>query len=436
MGIARGYQLSQALYVAAKLGVADLLASQPLEAGAIADAVGARASPLRRVLRALVAAGVFCELEDGRFATNEAAAALRAGAAGGMRDVVISFGEEMYRAFGELLHTVRTGETAFDRVYGVPLFEYYAANPESEASAAARMLARTLPAAREFAASDVLRGARTVVDVGGGTGTLVAEVLRHRLEITGVLLERPGMLALAKHYLSEQGVADRCELVEGDFFSSVPAGGDVYVLKSVLHDWDDERCVAILRNCRAAMDDAARLVIVELILPERATPSAPILSAALLDLIMLAYAGGRERTEPEFAALLDHAGLRLTSTTALTAGPHLVEAVRRLPTPEPAQPEPVTEMRFPWRRRPSASPSAPVLRRPRPPVVAAAPDLTDLENQARHHRDRLALYRARMHGAHPTSVGRLQELERAATAAEERLLTARRLSRAEPTDPP
>ena len=146
-------------------------------------------------------------------------------------------------------------------------------------------------------------------------------------EIAGVLLERPGMLALAQGYLSEQGVADRCELVEGDFFSSVPAGGDVYVLKSVLHDWDDDQCVAILRTCRAAMDEAARLVIVELILPERMTPSAPTLSAALLDLIMLAYAGGRERTEAEFTQLLDQASLRLTSTAPLTAGPHMLEAV-------------------------------------------------------------------------------------------------------------
>ena len=178
--------------------MADVLAPRPLAAEAIADAVGARASQLRRVLRALVAAGVFCELEDGRFASNDAAAALRADAPGRTRDVVVNFGEEMYRSFGELLHTVRTGETAFDSVYGAPLFEYYAANPETEASAAARMMARTLPVAREFAASDVLRGARTLVDVGGGTGTLVAEVLRHRPEIAGVLLERPGMLALAR----------------------------------------------------------------------------------------------------------------------------------------------------------------------------------------------------------------------------------------------
>jgi hypothetical protein len=194
--IAQGYQLSQALYVAAKLGVDDVLAPQPLAAEVIAAAVGARSPQLRRVLRALVAAGVFCELEDGRFASNEAAAALRTGAPGRIRDVVINFGEEMYHSFGALLHTAQSGETGFDNVYGAPLFEYYAANPETEASAAARMLARTLPAAREFAASDVLHGARTVVDVGGGTGTLVAEVLRERPQIAGVLMERPGITAV------------------------------------------------------------------------------------------------------------------------------------------------------------------------------------------------------------------------------------------------
>jgi hypothetical protein len=325
--IGRGYQLSQALYVAAKLGVADVLGSEPLSAEAVAAAVDVRAPVLRRVLRALVAAGVFTELEDGRFATNDAAAALRADAPGRMRDVVINFGEEMYRAFGDLLHTVRTGETAFDAVFGAPLFEYYAANPEVEASAAARMLARTLPVASEFAASDVLRDARTLVDVGGGTGTLLAKVLRHHPALGGVLLERPGMLELAHGYLAQEGVADRCELVEGDFFSSVPPDGDVYVLKSVLHDWDDERCIAILQSCRAAMDQAARLAIIELLLPERMTPSDPTLSAALLDLVMLAYAGGRERTEAEFRQLLDQARLRLVGTTPLAAGPHVLEAV-------------------------------------------------------------------------------------------------------------
>ena len=191
---------------------------------------------------------MFCELEDGRFASNDAAAALRADAPGRMRDVVSTSARRCIARSASCCTPSAPARRHSTASTARPLFEYYAANPETEASAAARMLARTLPVAREFAASDVLRGARTLVDVGGGTGTLVAEVLRHRPEIAGVLLERPGMLELAERYLAEQGVADRCELVEGDFFSSVPAGGDVYVLKSVLHDWDDERCVAILRH--------------------------------------------------------------------------------------------------------------------------------------------------------------------------------------------
>lgn len=324
--LAQGYQLSQALYVAAKLGVADRLSAGPLAAETIAEAVDARGPELRRVLRALVAAGVFTELDDGRFALNDAAAALRADAPGRVRDIVVNFGEEMYRAFGELLHTVRTGETAFDVLYGKPLFDYYADNAEAESSGSARMLARTLPAARELADSDVLRGVRTLVDVGGGTGTVVAEVLKRNPAMRAVVLERAGVLELARSYLGEQGVADRCELVEGDFFASVPAGGDVYLLKSVLHDWPDERCVTILRNCATAMNSDGRLLIVEAVLADRMTSSANEIPGALLDLIMLAYAGGRERTATEFGQLLDQAALRLVASAELTAGLHVLQA--------------------------------------------------------------------------------------------------------------
>lgn len=164
--VAQGHQLSQGLYVVAKLSVADALSAGPLGVDALAEAVNARAPELRRVLRALVAAGVFIELEDGRFGSNQAAVALRADAPGRVCDIVVEFGEEMYRSFGELLRTVQTGETAFDFVHGKALFDYYAENPQAEARGSARMLARSLPVARELAASDLLRGATTIVDVG------------------------------------------------------------------------------------------------------------------------------------------------------------------------------------------------------------------------------------------------------------------------------
>ncbi len=325
--MAQGYQLSQALYVAAKLGVADVLGAGPSDVDAVAAAVGARAPELGRVIRALVAAGVFVELEDGRIALNDAAAALQADAPARTRDVIINFGQEMYRAFGELLHNVRTGATAFETVYGQPLFDYYASHPDAEASGSARMTARSLPVTRELGASDLARSASTMVDIGGGTGTVVAALLEAHPDLRAVLYERPTVLPLAREYLAAHGVVDRCDIVAGDFFTSVPEGADLYLLKSVLHDWDDDHCVTILRNCRAAMKDTSRLAIVEFMLPERMTADPALLPAALLDLIMLAYAGGRERTEMEFADLLEQTDLRLDQVSALEAGPHVLHAV-------------------------------------------------------------------------------------------------------------
>jgi hypothetical protein len=325
--LAQGYQLSQAVYVAAKLGVADMLVDGPVDGETAAQTLNVRADELRRVLRALVAAGVFIEREDGCFALNDAGAALCADAPGRVRDVVINFGEEMYHAFGGLLHTVRTGETAFDTIYGKPLFAYYTEHAEAEASGSARMLSRTLPVAREVADSDVMDGAGTVVDVGGGPGTMLAEVLSRQPALRAVLLDRPAVLELARGYLAERGVLDRCELVEGDFFRAVPRGGDVYLVKSVLHDWPDDRCLQILGHCRGAMDSRARLLMIEYVLPARVTHTPEALPALLLDLIMLTYAGGRERTQAEYEQLLDRAGLRLVSTTALESGPSVLEAV-------------------------------------------------------------------------------------------------------------
>jgi hypothetical protein len=228
--MAQGYQLSQALYVATKLGVADILAAGDRDAESIAEAAGVRAPELRRVLRALVGAGVFAESEDGRFALNDAAAHLRGDAPAGTRDVVVNFGEEMYRAFGELLHTVRTGETAFEAVYGQPLFAYYADHPEAEATGSARMRARSLPVTRDLAASDLTRGVSRVVDVGGGIGTVLAALLEAQPGLQGVLYERPTVLRLAGEYLAGRGVAERCAVLAGDIFHSVPDGGDLYLL--------------------------------------------------------------------------------------------------------------------------------------------------------------------------------------------------------------
>jgi precorrin-6B methylase 2 len=188
------------------------------------------------------------------------------------------------------------------------------------------MMARTLPATRELAASDLARGGSTMVDVGGGIGTVTAALLAAHADLRAVLYERPTVLPLARDHLTAQGVADRCDVVAGDFFASVPDGADLYLLKNVLHDGDDGRCTTILRACRATMHDTARLAIVEFVLPERMTADPALVRPALLDLIMLAYAGGRERTEAEFAHHLEQAGLRLDKTSTLETGPSVLEA--------------------------------------------------------------------------------------------------------------
>ena len=324
--LAQGYQLSQSLYVVAKLGVADAVAAEGSTAQALADAVGARGDELRRVLRALVGAGVFVELDDGRFTLNDVAAALRADAPGSTRDVVINFGEEMYRSFGHLLHTVRTGQPGFNHEFGAPLFDYYGQHPEAEASGSARMRARSLPVAQDLATVSLGLESGMLVDVGGGVGTVLAELLKAHPALTATLVERAGVLAMAHAYLLEQGVSERCRLTEADFFAAVPEGGDVYLLKSILHDWNDDQCRTILRNCRQAMGEDAAILIVEFLLPDPGGAGPQHMPALLLDLIMMTYAGGRERTEAEFSTLLADVDLRLVSVTPLPSGAHVLRA--------------------------------------------------------------------------------------------------------------
>ena len=240
---------------------------------------------------------------------------------------MINFGEEMYRAFGHLLHTVRTGQPGFNHEFGEPLFDYYSKHPDAEASASARMRARTLPVAHDLATLNLDLGSGTLVDIGGGVGTVLAELLKSHDKLRGILLERAGVLPLARAYLAEQGVDSRCEVLEGDFFRAIPDSGDRYLLKSVLHDWDDGACQSILRNCRQAMRNDSQLLIVEFLIPEAGTVDARHMPALLLDLIMMTYAGGRERSRAEFTALLTEAGLRLESVTPLPNGPHLLRAI-------------------------------------------------------------------------------------------------------------
>ncbi len=326
--LATAYQASRATYVATKLGVPDLLADGPKSAADLAAATGADGSSLRRLLRALAALGVLAEGGDGRFALGRLGGCLRGDVPGSVRALVLMYGDEdFWLTWGDLEHCVRTGETAARHLFGAEdAFARYAADPRLGAVFNAGMTVLSATVGAAVAAACDLSGVGRVVDVGGGQGRLMAALLRANPELKGTLFDLPSVVEGAPQLLAEADVADRCEVVGGDMFEGVPAGGDLYVLSRVIHDWDDARATAILGNCRRAMGARAHLMLVERVPPERVEPTSAVQSQMLSDLNMMVRTGGRERTGGEFGALLAAAGLRLERILPTQAPVSLVEA--------------------------------------------------------------------------------------------------------------
>ncbi len=304
--LASGFRMTQALYVAAKLGIADRLVRGPQDAQSLAGELNVHPDSLFRVLRALAAVGVFTVDPQGRFALSPVGEYLRSDVQDSLAAFATFQGEEPYAAFGDLLHTVRTGETAFDHRYGMGHFDYLARHPEAGVT-----FHRTM-AAGHASDGDPLEGCdlgdrRVLVDIGGGRGALLAAVLLHRPTLRGVLFDVPVALVDAPAFLEAAHVTDRCEIRTGSAFDAVPSGGDVYVLSRILHDWPDDRALQLLRNCRAAMPPGGLLILLEGVLPETAPPPTRV----QLDLMMMVMNGGRERTEAEWRRLLGRAGFAL-----------------------------------------------------------------------------------------------------------------------------
>jgi len=316
------FWLSRSIYAAAKLGLADLVRERPRTVAELADATETHAQSLHRLLRALASAGVFAEDEAGRFQTTPLAATLERDAPGSMRAFAMTeLGEEHYPAWGELLHSLRTGETAFDKVFGMPVFDFFARNPENARIFNDAMTGLTSVVNAAVVEAYDFKPFRRVVDVGGGHGGFLAAVLDASPEAAGVLFDSPQVVEGAHALLESQGIAGRCEAVGGDFFEGVPAGGDLYTLKWIIHDWDDAQSARILRNVRAAMSDGGRLILVEQVIPPGNEPSL----GKFVDLNMLVMTGGRERTEGEFRALYDAAGFRLTRVVHTASPMSIVE---------------------------------------------------------------------------------------------------------------
>ena len=322
--MAFGALLTQALYVAAKLGVADLLAAGPRPVSELAEATETHERSLYRVLRSLAGVGVFRETGGRVFALTPLAEPLRTDAPGSMRNGLIFMGEQWhFQVWADMMHSVRTGRPAWGHTHGAEVFEYLAANPghaEIFNGAMTDMSAVTAPAVVE--AYD-FSGFRTLADVAGGHGYLLSQILKANPGLAGVLFDVPQVIEGAGPLLEREGVAARVERVAGDFFAAVPRA-DAYVLKHIIHDWDDERAAAILRNVNAAMGPQARVLIVETVVPEGNEPH----YSKLLDLEMLASPGGIERTADEYAALLAAAGLRLSRIVPTRSPFSIVEAVR------------------------------------------------------------------------------------------------------------
>jgi hypothetical protein len=310
-----GYWTSRAIYVAAKLRVADHLADGPLAAEELAAATGVVSGPLYRVLRALAGLGIFAQEPDGRFRLTPLAELLRADGPGSLWASAVLLGEEQYRCWDDVLETVRTGERSFDRLYGRPLFAYLGEHPERAKIFDAAMTGFSGRATQAMLDAYDLSGVATLADVGGGVGSNLALILGRYPAMRGLLFDRPHVVERARPVLKAAGVWGRCAVEGGDFFETAPGGADAYLLGNILHDWDDAQAGRILDNLRRAMPDGARLLIVEHIVPAGDGPS----FGKLLDLHMMVVTGGLERTEAEHRRLFAAHGFRLTRVVP-TAG--------------------------------------------------------------------------------------------------------------------
>lgn len=318
-----GYRVSQLLYVVAELGIADLLKEGPQSYSELAQESSTHPQSLFRVMRGLASIGVFTQLDEERFALNEMSEPLVSDAPHSLRPAARMVGSQFYPAWSKVMHTVRTGETAFDTLFGKTVWEYREQNPE--AGQLFNSLMSTSSAVRMDIVAASLDWSRfaTIVDVGGGQGTLLATILQANPNGRGIVYDLAGPTCAASVRLAELGLSDRCEVVPGSFMDSVPAGADAYVLSRILHDWQDEEALQILRNCRAAMQVDTTLVLVERVLDELASTPEHTFG----DLTMMVMNGGRERTETEFRKLLEATGFRLVQIVLTEMSFQLLEAV-------------------------------------------------------------------------------------------------------------
>jgi len=321
--MAMAHWVSQIVYVAAKLNLADHLATGPMSAEQLAERTETHAPSLYRLMRTLASLGILSEDDSHRFALTPVGEAMKAGEPGCARATILSIASGWWiRGFGELLYSVQTGKPGFEKMFGMPIFDWFAKNPEEASLFNETMVGVHGNEPAAVAAAYDFSGMKTVVDVGGGTGNLLTTILASHPTLGGILYDLPHVVREATALIQARGLTDRIKLEAGSFFESVPSGGDVYMMSHIIHDWSEDLCLTILGNCRRAMHPESRLLLIEMVLPEGNTPH----PGKMLDMMMLVGPGGRERTAEEYAALLAKAGLSLTRIVPTDTAVSVVEA--------------------------------------------------------------------------------------------------------------
>ena len=319
-----GFWISRCVYIIAKLGIADLLKDGAKTAEELAAASGAHAPSLFRLLRALAAVDVLTQSDDYRFGNTPMSETLCEGPASLRWFAMTELGEEHYPAWGELMHSVRTGEIAFDKAFGEPVWEFFGKNPENARIFNNAMSGMTAQAEYALHAAYKFEGIKTIMDVGGGHGGFITSILERNPAMRGILFDSLQVIEGAQPKLAVARMTDRCQGIAGNFFESVPSGADAITMKWIIHDWNDEQSIAIMKNCARALPANGKLILVEAVVP----PGDEMHFAKFIDLNMLVMTGGKERTEEEFRELYDAAGFKLTRVVATESPFSVIEGVK------------------------------------------------------------------------------------------------------------
>ncbi len=325
MQMITGFWTSCCVYTAAKLNIADHIAEQPLSLSLLAEKTQTDQGALYRILRALCSVGVFTQNEQNEYQNTDLGNTLRDNVPGSMKAMAIAQLGDHYSAWGDLLYSVRTGNIAFDHIHGMPIWKYYETHPDDGANFNKAMSGLTQAVIANILPVYDFNRYNNIVDIGGGNGTFLCAILRAATNSKGIVFDEPHIQAQGNNYIAQQGMEGRCSYAAGSFFETIPPGADLYMMKMILHDWDDEHSHRILSNTSTAMSGNSKLIIVEAVLPPDNAPH----PGKFMDINMMAMTGGKERTEAEWKQLLGKAGLKHTGTIA-THSPmfSIVEAMK------------------------------------------------------------------------------------------------------------